>query len=562
MGVVRSAEGAQECQVLLKLGQGRTVSKGLLDLACISILGSHGHHLRDIEHARDAARLARERAAEPPVATSCTPRRRIARDGRPQIQTRRSSLPQYRGLGPDRAPHRRAPWPPRPGTSPRWSVRCRGHGRCIRSEYGRGTTWPRQPAAELDLTPGRAQRVDEKLLRIQVMRCAAQRRVIETCCLPARPNSHPRWSCPAQASRGQAMALKQPGGPLPDQPRRARPRTASSARRFEFNTVHVGPDQNVGREQPRRPRLHNAHIALDWRTRIRHGDRCHPHARTPCSYHEPGWTATQGPDLPAAEVGDPALAAGAAHRGVNAAVGLTRRQAAARRSGARWQGIHAGWTVRCWPVPTAIPSIPCWSRCRSGRSSRRWSSTSSAGPGPVACHIWSTARSGSSASAWPARWRPRCPECWTSGRSREGHSPSPPRARTSRSTPPRPCYSRPVTHGGPAITWHWTRPDGASSRWAQSPWRSSSPRRGWAASWPTATACASPGKPIAMRGPPGTGDATAPPKAGRGPRTEYLPTVSGPSSRRWSAQRWPSPSRRVRSCPRVSHLGGANSEPY
>jgi len=174
------------------------------------------------------------------------------------------------------------------------------------------------------------------------MRCAAQRRVIETCCLPARPNSHPRWSCPAQASRGQAMALKQPGGPLPDQPRRARPRTASSARRFEFNTVHVGPDQNVGREQPRRPRLHNAHIALDSRTRIRHGDRCHPHARTPCSYHEPGWTATQGPDLPAAEVGDPALAAGAAHRGVNAAVGLTRRQAAARRSGARWQGIHAG----------------------------------------------------------------------------------------------------------------------------------------------------------------------------------------------------------------------------
>jgi hypothetical protein len=83
MGVVRSAEGAQECQVLLKLGQGRTVSKGLLDLACISVLGSHNHHLRDIEHARDAARLARERAAVPPVATSCTLWRRIARDGRP-----------------------------------------------------------------------------------------------------------------------------------------------------------------------------------------------------------------------------------------------------------------------------------------------------------------------------------------------------------------------------------------------------------------------------------------------------------------------------------------------
>lgn len=53
MGVVWGAEGAQECQVLLKLGQGRTVSKGLLDLACISVLGSHRHHLRDIEHARE-----------------------------------------------------------------------------------------------------------------------------------------------------------------------------------------------------------------------------------------------------------------------------------------------------------------------------------------------------------------------------------------------------------------------------------------------------------------------------------------------------------------------------
>lgn len=82
--------------------------------------------------------------------------------------------------------------------------------------------------------------------------------------LPSGPAElAPRWSCPAQASRGQAMALKQPGGPLPDQPRPARARAASSARRFEINTVHVGPDQNVGREQPRRPRLHNAHIALD-----------------------------------------------------------------------------------------------------------------------------------------------------------------------------------------------------------------------------------------------------------------------------------------------------------
>src|SRR5882724_7748142 len=51
MGVVWGAEGAQECQVLLKLGQGRTVSKRMLDLACISVLGSHSHHLRDSEHA-------------------------------------------------------------------------------------------------------------------------------------------------------------------------------------------------------------------------------------------------------------------------------------------------------------------------------------------------------------------------------------------------------------------------------------------------------------------------------------------------------------------------------
>ena len=64
MGVVWGAEGAQECQMLLKLGQGRTVSKGLLDLACISVLGSHSHHLRDIEHACERDRLTRERAAE------------------------------------------------------------------------------------------------------------------------------------------------------------------------------------------------------------------------------------------------------------------------------------------------------------------------------------------------------------------------------------------------------------------------------------------------------------------------------------------------------------------
>ena len=46
MSVVWSAEGAQERDVLLKLGQGRAVSKGLLNLASVYIFGSHGYHLR------------------------------------------------------------------------------------------------------------------------------------------------------------------------------------------------------------------------------------------------------------------------------------------------------------------------------------------------------------------------------------------------------------------------------------------------------------------------------------------------------------------------------------
>src|SRR5271165_1018204 len=74
MGVVWGTEGAQECQVLLKLGQGRAVSKGLLDLACILVLGSHGHHLRGIERVRERGPpdpRARRRAMR--VGTSCTP---------------------------------------------------------------------------------------------------------------------------------------------------------------------------------------------------------------------------------------------------------------------------------------------------------------------------------------------------------------------------------------------------------------------------------------------------------------------------------------------------------
>jgi hypothetical protein len=46
MSVVWGASGAQIRDVLLKLGQGRAVSKGLLNLARVFIFGSHGHHLR------------------------------------------------------------------------------------------------------------------------------------------------------------------------------------------------------------------------------------------------------------------------------------------------------------------------------------------------------------------------------------------------------------------------------------------------------------------------------------------------------------------------------------
>jgi hypothetical protein len=46
MSVVWGAPGAQVRDMLLKLGQGRAVSKGLLNLACVFVLGSHGHHLR------------------------------------------------------------------------------------------------------------------------------------------------------------------------------------------------------------------------------------------------------------------------------------------------------------------------------------------------------------------------------------------------------------------------------------------------------------------------------------------------------------------------------------
>ena len=46
MSVVWGASGAQVRDVLLKLGQGRAVSKRLLNLACVFIFGSHSYHLR------------------------------------------------------------------------------------------------------------------------------------------------------------------------------------------------------------------------------------------------------------------------------------------------------------------------------------------------------------------------------------------------------------------------------------------------------------------------------------------------------------------------------------
>ncbi len=84
MGIVWGTEGAQEREVLLKLGQGRAVSKGLLDSACVLVLGSHRHHLRGIERVHERGPpdpRARRRAMR--VGTSCTPRRRTDRDERP-----------------------------------------------------------------------------------------------------------------------------------------------------------------------------------------------------------------------------------------------------------------------------------------------------------------------------------------------------------------------------------------------------------------------------------------------------------------------------------------------
>jgi hypothetical protein len=39
--------------VPLKLGQGRAIIKGLLNSACVVVLGSHGHHLRGMKRVRE-----------------------------------------------------------------------------------------------------------------------------------------------------------------------------------------------------------------------------------------------------------------------------------------------------------------------------------------------------------------------------------------------------------------------------------------------------------------------------------------------------------------------------
>ena len=61
VGVPGGAEGAQVCDVLLKLGQGRAAGESPLVLVCIFVLRSHGHHLRGIACPAAAARPDRGR---------------------------------------------------------------------------------------------------------------------------------------------------------------------------------------------------------------------------------------------------------------------------------------------------------------------------------------------------------------------------------------------------------------------------------------------------------------------------------------------------------------------
>ena len=86
MGIVWRPKGTQECDVLLKVGQGRAASKGLLDLACVFVLGSHRYHLRGIERVyRRGPPDLRARYRATLIATSCTWWRLVGRVKRPDI---------------------------------------------------------------------------------------------------------------------------------------------------------------------------------------------------------------------------------------------------------------------------------------------------------------------------------------------------------------------------------------------------------------------------------------------------------------------------------------------
>jgi len=106
--------------------------------------------------------------------------------------------------------------------------------------------------------------LDGQLLRVHVMGPTARRRVVEdvppsTAAELARPDG----LAPRQHPTGQGMALEQLGGPVLDQSRPGAGADGFLGQALEGNTGDACPDQNVGREQPRRSRFHNAHIMHD-----------------------------------------------------------------------------------------------------------------------------------------------------------------------------------------------------------------------------------------------------------------------------------------------------------
>ena len=95
VGIVWGAEGTQECDVLLKLGQGRATGKSPLVLACIFVLRSHGHHLRGIERGPPDPQ-ARRRALL--VAASCPPVAAPGQGRKSRLRIWRSSPPATLGI--------------------------------------------------------------------------------------------------------------------------------------------------------------------------------------------------------------------------------------------------------------------------------------------------------------------------------------------------------------------------------------------------------------------------------------------------------------------------------